>query len=84
MSVRAGAAPATRLVPKRGLSRAEAAQYVGIGSTKFDELVATGRMPKPKRIDSRKVWDIQELDMAFDALPGDTDTDNTWSDVGAA
>jgi hypothetical protein len=67
-----------------GATATAGAHLLPHGSTKFDELVATGRMPKPKRIDSRKVWDIQELDMAFDALPGDTDTDNTWSDVGAA
>src|SRR5215475_14227879 len=41
----------------RGLSREEAARYVGVGTTKFDELVKDGRMPKPKRIDGRVVWD---------------------------
>jgi hypothetical protein len=66
------------------LSRIEAAHYVGVGSTKFDELVASGRMPRPKRIDSRKVWDIQELDIAFDSLPEDTAADDTWGDVDAA
>jgi predicted DNA-binding transcriptional regulator AlpA len=84
MTLRATALSATRPAPRRALSRVEAAQYVGVGSTKFDELVATGRMPRPKRIDSRKVWDIQELDMAFDSLPDDTTADDTWSDVNAA
>jgi predicted DNA-binding transcriptional regulator AlpA len=59
---------AVRPVPRRGLSRAEAAVYVGIGTTKFDEMVAEGRMPKPIRIDGRVIWDIRDLDTAFDNL----------------
>jgi predicted DNA-binding transcriptional regulator AlpA len=52
----------------RGLSRVQAAEYVGIGVTKFDELVATGTMPKPKRIGGRTVWDRIKVDEAFAAL----------------
>jgi predicted DNA-binding transcriptional regulator AlpA len=55
-------------LPPRGLSREAAAQYVGISTVNFDEMVEDGRMPKPKRIDSRKVWDRRALDLAFDAL----------------
>lgn len=55
----------------RGLSRDEAARYVGVGSTKFDELVAARRMPRPKRIDGRTVWDRIALDAAFSELPED-------------
>jgi predicted DNA-binding transcriptional regulator AlpA len=62
-----------RPVPRRGLSRVEAAMYIGISASKFDELVRDGRMPGPKRIDGRKVWDVRDLDMAFDALPDDND-----------
>ncbi len=61
-----------RTMPRRGLSRLEAAIYVGVSPGKFDELVRDGRMPAPKRIDSRKLWDIRELDVAFDALPDET------------
>jgi predicted DNA-binding transcriptional regulator AlpA len=57
-----------RPVPRRGLSRIEAAIYVGIGTTKFDEMVADGRMPKPFRIDERVIWDICDLDPAIDRL----------------
>jgi excisionase family DNA binding protein len=39
--------------PPRGLSRDEAARYVGVGATKFEEMVADGRMPRPKRVDGR-------------------------------
>jgi hypothetical protein len=70
--------------PRRGLSRTEAAQYVGIGVTKFDELVDGGRMPKPRRVDGRKIWDVHELDLSFDSLPYDTDVNDTWDDVDAA
>jgi predicted DNA-binding transcriptional regulator AlpA len=55
----------------RGLAREEAARYVGIGATKFDEMVKDGRMPKPKRIDGRVVWDRVKLDAFFTDLPDD-------------
>lgn len=70
----------------RGLQLAQAARYVGVGVTKFGEMVADGRMPKPRRIDGRKVWDVHELDDAFDALPHDGDDDeseNPWDSVAA-
>ena len=65
-------------VPKRGLSRPEAAEYVGVSPSKFDQLVADGRMPKPKRIDGRVVWDRLQLDIAFAALPDDNDRETPW------
>lgn len=55
--------------PPRGLSREEAARYVGLGTTKFDEMVKEGKMPKPKRVGSRTVWDRVALDIAFTDLP---------------
>jgi hypothetical protein len=55
----------------RGLSREEAARYVGVGATKFDELVVGRRMPKPKRVDGRIIWDRIALDAAFSELPDD-------------
>ena len=55
--------------PPRGLSRIEAARYVGVGPDKFDEMVADRRMPKPREIDRRIVWDRVELDIAFSELP---------------
>jgi predicted DNA-binding transcriptional regulator AlpA len=56
--------------PPRGLCREEAARYVGVGTSLFDEMVADGRMPRPKRINSRTVWDRIALDAAFTDLPG--------------
>ncbi|MDX1247542.1 hypothetical protein [Sinorhizobium meliloti] len=55
--------------PPRGLSREEAARYIGVGATLFDTLVAEGTMPKPKQFHSRVVWDRIELDMAFSSAP---------------
>jgi hypothetical protein len=63
---------------KRGYSRVEAAAYVGIGTTKFDQLVQDGQMPKAKHIGGRKVWDVRELDPAFEDLGS---IDATWDDV---
>ncbi len=70
-----------RPVPRRGLSRDESAMYVGISAGKFDEMVADGRMPGPVKIDSRKVWDVRSLDLAFDALPRENPAPNSWDDV---
>ena len=49
-------------LPPRGLSREVASCYIGISVTKFDQLVQEGRMPVPKRIDGRKLWDRDALD----------------------
>jgi len=70
---RSTALSAVRPIPRRGLSRDEAAMYIGISASKFDELVRDGRMPGPKRIDGRKLWDVHALDLAFDSLPDDND-----------
>lgn len=69
-------------LPPRGLQREVAAGYVGISATKFDEMVADGRMPRPKRIDGRKVWDRAALDVAFDALPTGEE-ENEWDRLTA-
>jgi predicted DNA-binding transcriptional regulator AlpA len=71
-----------RPVPRRGLSRDEAAMYIGISATKFDEMVGDGRMPEPVKIDHRKVWDIRSLDLAFDQLSAENlSTPNSWEGV---
>lgn len=65
----------------RGLSRLEAARYVGVSPTTFDKLVSDGKMPRPKEIGARRVYDRAQLDSAFDAL-GDLDFElaaaNEW------
>lgn len=54
--------------PRRGLSRAEAARFVGVGLVRFDHLVTTGQMPQPITVLGRRIWDLKALDGAFDAL----------------
>ena len=39
-------------------------------------MVKDGRMPKPKLINNRKVWDRRELDNAFERLPNGDDPDD--------
>jgi len=61
----------------RGLNREQAAAYIGVSASLFDEMVRDGRMPQAKSINTRKVWDRRRLDSAFDKLPGPDDED--WS-----
>jgi len=56
-------------LPPIGLSRDESAAYVGVGTTLFDEMVNDGRMPPPRMINGRTVWDQEELYASFKALP---------------
>jgi predicted DNA-binding transcriptional regulator AlpA len=76
---------AFHVVPPRGLCRAEAAAYVGVSPTLFDEMVSDGRMPKPKSINARTVWDRLQLDRAFDALPDVNNgcDDDPWGSAAA-
>jgi len=50
-------------------TRLAAAADIGISPSRFDITVKDGRVPKPKRINTRTVWDRKRLDEAFDALP---------------
>ena len=77
------AAVVARLPFVFGLDRVESAAAVGISATTFDGLVAQGKMPRPRMINSRKVWDVDELRAAFKSLPRDgEDEDQSWADVG--
>ena len=66
-------------LPPRGLSRVQGAEYFGVGTTKFDEMVKDGRISKPKRVDGRNIWDRLALDADFAALPSDEEGAPTWS-----
>jgi predicted DNA-binding transcriptional regulator AlpA len=75
----------TELLPPtlapRGLSRTEAAAYIGVSASLFDMMVNDGRMPGPKRINARTVWDRKRLDAAFEALPDDNNDSNPWNEM---
>ena len=76
----AARSPVIQPPAKRGLSRIEAAGYIGVGTTLFDRMVLAGEMPRPKRMGVRNIWDRHALDVAFEALSTDAaDTDsNDW------
>lgn len=60
----------------------QAAAYIGVSPSLFDELVKDGRMPAPTRINARAIWDRLKLDEAFaglsDAEPNGRDP---WDEV---
>jgi predicted DNA-binding transcriptional regulator AlpA len=57
--------------PPRLMDRAEAARYLSVGITVFDEMVAEGMFPRPKKIKSKQVWDRIDLESAASAIPED-------------
>jgi predicted DNA-binding transcriptional regulator AlpA len=46
-----------------------------ISRTKFDELVKDGRMPQPRCVDGRRLWDRREVEECFDMLPRASSTE---------
>lgn len=80
MNKRADILPSS--LPPRGLSRVEAARVIGVSPSLFDEMVRDGRMPSPKRINSRRIWDRLKIEAAFEELPEESSeaSDETWSD----
>jgi len=83
---------AGRLPVRRGLDENEAALYLSFSPSFFRKLVAEKRMPRPRLADGRRVWDIEELDLAFKALPReggdaapifgeDAAAANPWDDI---
>jgi excisionase family DNA binding protein len=75
---------ATRLPVRRGLDAQEAAVYLSLSPSFFRQLVQEGLMPRPRVIKGRRIWDIEELDIAFKAMPREggehNDTVDTWAD----
>jgi hypothetical protein len=45
-----------------------AATYLGMGKTKFLELVDRGRLPRAIAVDGIRIWDRLDLDEAFEEL----------------
>lgn len=63
-------------LPPRGLSRVQAAEFIGVSPSTFDKMVEAGEMPAPKRIRGRVIWDRKQVDCAFDAF--DDGGENEW------
>jgi hypothetical protein len=79
------ASVACRLPVRRGLSESESAVYLSLSPSYFRSLVEQGRMPRPRLAGGRRIWDVDELDLAFKALPreageGASDDDDSWAD----
>ncbi len=66
-----------------GLGEVEAAAAIGVSANKFRMLVKDRRMPSPRRVDGRNIWDVDELRAAFKALPheGESEETDSWADV---
>ena len=60
---------AGRLPVRRGLDESEFAVYLSLSPSFFRKLIAEGRMPRPRLVGGRRIWDVEELDLAFKALP---------------
>jgi excisionase family DNA binding protein len=60
---------AGRLPVRRGLDENEAAVYLSLSPSFFRKLVSEGGMPRPRLVGARRIWDVDELDLAFKALP---------------
>lgn len=69
VSSRTKAAIASRLPVRRGLDENEAAVYLSLSPSFFRKLVESRTMPRPRVVGSRRIWDVDELDLAFKALP---------------
>jgi excisionase family DNA binding protein len=75
---------AASLPIRRGLDENEAAVYLSFSPSFFRKLVAEKRMPRPRVAGGRRVWDVEELDLAFKSLPREGDDDaptNPWDEL---
>lgn len=64
----------------RGMRRDTAAAYLDISTSKFDDWVARGLMPGPKRQGGVTIWDRYLLDHALEFLPDEApETGDSWA-----
>lgn len=67
------------------INRVQAAEFVGVSPSKFDQMVEDRRMPKPRAIDNRRIWLVSDLTESLLKLPtvGGEDESNEWDEVSA-
>lgn len=67
------------------ITREQAAALIGVSVTKFEELVGDGRMPQPREIDRRVLWDSEEVRAAWRLIPkrGSVGRKNSWTGEAA-
>lgn len=69
------------------MGREEAAGALGISRNLFNAMVDDGRMPPPRVVNGRRLWDVGEVKAAFRAIPRDGEAVsahsniNPWDDV---
>ena len=65
----------------RVLSRDESAAYLGLSLSNFVRGIALGVWPEPIRYGSRRLWDIRDLDEAFDCLKAsEARLEDSWAE----
>ena len=74
---------AARLPVRRGLSESEAAVYLSLSPSFFRRLVDQTIMPRPRMAGGRRIWDVEELDVAFKALPREGGEEATFGSASA-
>lgn len=76
---------AAHIFPVRGLRASDAARYMGMSESKFLEMASEGRICGGFKIDRMTLWDIRDLDIAFDELKNGSGLhatlDNSWGSV---
>ena len=72
-------------LPRFALRREEAAASLSISPSTFDQWVKDGRMPQGHKIDSVRLWDTDELRLAWIRLTdgATNDEDNPFDGVVA-
>jgi predicted DNA-binding transcriptional regulator AlpA len=65
------------------VSRETAAELLGISAGTFDKLVKAGKLPEPREVESRILWDSAEIRAAWRAMPrrGQQPPGNEWDSV---
>ncbi len=65
------------------VSRETGAELIGISPNHFDKLVKEGRLPAPRELGGRVLWDSDEIRAAWRAMPrrGQSSSDNPWDSV---
>jgi predicted DNA-binding transcriptional regulator AlpA len=65
------------------VSRETAAELLGISSGTFDKLVKSGKLPEPREVESRILWDSAEIRAAWRAMPrrGQQPARNEWESI---
>jgi predicted DNA-binding transcriptional regulator AlpA len=78
------ASPLPPNLPPRCLRRTEAAAYIGVSPSLFDQMIYKGVMPKPLRFGERVFWDRHAIDRAVDEMAARTSPEaasNEWDIV---